>query len=231
MLTCLSSGLLWRMQISDMQHRWYSDNRDIVKWATLLHLARAHRVRCIVHVVFLRPSLDWREAKLKSDTGRFSIEPEIWEHFPRDVARIRGLAEMSGLAIRVFGEPFDVARRTEYVTRIAGQISESGDGRKIVLLDPDNGIAPRHANGRHVTAAEVALFWSILQPRDWLVLYQHRQRSAHWLGQTREQFAAACGCTARQVQTFTCREIAHDVAFFALHKTCRTNVSRIQDYE
>jgi hypothetical protein len=24
-----------------MQNRWYSDNRDLVKWAALLHLARA----------------------------------------------------------------------------------------------------------------------------------------------------------------------------------------------
>lgn len=201
-----------------MQDRWYSDDRDLVKWATLLHLARAHAAECIVQVVFRQTGPDWRGAMLTSGRRRVPIPKEIWEHFPRDVARVRDLAVMTGIQIRVLNELFRHAHRADYVGRVAGQIRDAEDGRKIVFLDPDNGIAPRHANGRHVTSAEVAQFWSILQPEDWLVLYQHRQRHARWLERTRAQFADACSSSAERVQIFTCREIAHDVAFFALRK-------------
>jgi len=204
-----------------MQDRWYSDNRDIGKWATLLHLARAHRAECIVQVVFRQPSPDWRKAKLLSGRRRLPIAGEIWEQFPRDVARIRDLAVMTGIQIRVLNEPFRDEQRGDYVARISRQIRDAGDGRKIVFLDPDNGIAPRHANGRHVTSEEVTEFWSILQPQDWLVVYQHRQRHARWFERTRAQLAAACDLAASRVQAFTCREIAHDVAFFAARKPRR----------
>ena len=192
-----------------------------MKWATLLHLARHHDARCIFHVAFLQPGPDWRKAKLASGSRRWPIGPEIWEHFPRDVARSRDLAVMTGIPIRILNAPFQDARRADYVARTTRQIGDGGAERKIVFLDPDNGIAPRHANGRHVTAAEVTEFWNILQPHDWLVLYQHRQRHAHWMKRTRAQFAAACGSEVQRVETYACREIAHDVVFFALRKSRR----------
>ncbi len=201
-----------------MQDRWYSDNRDIVKWAALLHLARAHEIPCIVQVCFLQPGPERRSLRLLSDGRQVPIVPEIWEHFPRDAARIRDLAVQTGITIRVLNEPFRDVSRTDYVERVARQIRDAGEARKIVFLDPDNGLAPRHANGRHVTAAEVRQFWDVLLPTNWLVLYQHRQRHTEWLERTRAQFARACGSALRRVKTFTCREIAHDVAFFALRK-------------
>lgn len=202
-----------------MQDRWYSDNRDIVKWATLLHLARAHRAECIAHVVFLQPGPDHRGFRLRSGNRQFPIAPEVWEHFPRDVARIRDLAVLAGITIRILNEPFHDEQRGEYTERVVRQIRDAGDGRKIVFLDPDNGLAPRHANGRHVTANEVRQFWNVLRPADWLVLYQHRRRSARWREATRAEFARACGAPAKAVETFECREIAHDVVFFATQKT------------
>lgn len=209
-----------------MHDRWYGDDRDIVKWAALLHLARAHTLESIIQVVFRQPGADWHKASLQSGSRRFAIAPEIWELFPRDVARIRDLAALTGISIRVLNEPFVAAQRAEYVERVTRQIRDAGDERKLVFLDPDNGIAPRHANGRHVTAAEVAQFWSILRPADWLVLYQHRQRNAQWLSKTRVQFASACEQAAEAVQTYTCSEIAHDVAFFALRKPRRSTTGR-----
>jgi hypothetical protein len=201
-----------------MQDRWYSDNRDVVKWATLLHLAQVHRVECIVQVVFLQPGPAHRGFRLRSGKRHFTIAPEVWEHFPRDVARIRDLAVLTGITIRVLNEPFHDTRRDEYTEHIVRQIRAAGDGRKIVFLDPDNGLAPRHANGKHVAAAEARQFWIALQPADWLVLYQHRRRSARWREETRAEFARACGAPAKAVRSFECREIAHDVVFFALRK-------------
>ena len=201
-----------------MQDRWYGDNRDIVKWAVLLHLARTHHIECIVQVVFLQAGPDRRRFRLRSNLRALDIMPEVWEHFPREVTRIRDLAVRTGITIRVLNEPFKDAHRGEYVEHMIRHICDAGDEQKILFLDPDNGIAPRRANGRHVTAAEVAKFWDVLDPADWLVLYQHRQRHTRWLERTRAQFADACDRTAMAVQTFTCREIAHDVAFFALRK-------------
>jgi hypothetical protein len=210
----------WRatQKSAAMQNRWYSDNRDIVKWATLLHLARANRVECIVQVVFLQPGPDCHSFQLRSGKRQFPIAAEVREHFPRDVARIRDLAVLTGITIRVLNEPFHDRQRGEYLERVVRQIRDAGDGRKIVFLDPDNGIAPRQANGKHVSAAEVRQFWDVLRPADWLVLYQHRRRSARWREETRVKFAQACGAPAKGTETFECPEIAHDVAFFALRK-------------
>src|SRR5271169_3122065 len=37
-----------------MRDRWYGDNRDLVKWATLLHLAHTNRVGTILQVAMYR---------------------------------------------------------------------------------------------------------------------------------------------------------------------------------
>ena len=37
-----------------MQDTWYGDHRDVVKWGTLVHLARSEEIRTIVQVAFLR---------------------------------------------------------------------------------------------------------------------------------------------------------------------------------
>ncbi len=120
-----------------MQDRWYSDDRDIVKWATLMHLARTYEIESIVQVVFLQPGPDRRNFRLRSGRRCFAIAPEIWEHFPRDVARIRDLAVLTGITIRVLNDPFCDGNRAEYVGRLSKQIREAGTERQIVFLDPD----------------------------------------------------------------------------------------------
>ena len=87
---------------------------------------------------------------------------------------------------------------------------------KIVLLDPDTGIAPKHFNARHVTADEVRAVWEALEPHDWLVLYQHARRSKTWLADTVAEFNACCSGTDASI--FRSQETAPDVALFAARR-------------
>ena len=38
-----------------MKDTWYGDNRDIVKWGTLAHLAARESIKTIVQIPYLRP--------------------------------------------------------------------------------------------------------------------------------------------------------------------------------
>jgi len=37
-----------------MKDTWYGDRRDLVKWGTLVHLARSEQIMTVIQVAFLR---------------------------------------------------------------------------------------------------------------------------------------------------------------------------------
>ena len=87
-----------------MRNQWYGDERDLVKWGTLLHLAKMKNAGRIVQVAYFRP--DKKEYALYSKNGSFQIDPAILNHF-RDLDDIQRLSESSGVEIDVFKDPFD----------------------------------------------------------------------------------------------------------------------------
>jgi hypothetical protein len=190
---------------------WYGDNRDIVKWGTLLHIARAHSIGLVVQIAFLRPS---DLGGLESDSREIPIPGEVWEHF-RDLHNIQGLATRAGVEIRVLDAQFEQHGRSPFVSGVVSDL-EALPARKVVLLDPDTGIAPKKYDAKHVTADEIAMVWAALGPGDWLVHYQHRRHTISWLDETREEFRAAV--SGQTVHTFRGPKVAPDVAFFAAPK-------------
>jgi hypothetical protein len=191
---------------------WYGDRRDLVKWGTLVHLARSEQIRTVIQVAFLRTE----RPTLQTGQDEVEIAQEVWQHL-RDVNLIRGLGEKTGLDIVVFDREFDPKGRREYIREVA-DLLKSRSEKKVVLLDPDTGIEPKKAGPTHVKVVEIQELWEVLSQGDWLVLYQHASRKANWCECMRAKFAKACGVKEEEVKTFEAREIAWDVAFFAANK-------------
>jgi hypothetical protein len=194
-----------------MRDTWYSDNRDLVKWATLVHLARKHEIHRIVQVAYLQAS---PTPVLEAGDLTSPIEPAVLRHF-RDLNQVQGLARIAGLDILVIDWPFSHRGRTVYAERLSDYLAEI-NSPKLVLLDPDTGIAPRSHDARHVTRGEVQGVWQALRKRDWLLLYQHARRSKEWVEVTQAEFAACCDGT--QASVFRSRSTAPDVVLFAAQK-------------
>lgn len=193
-----------------MRDAWYSDKRDVIKWGTLIHLARRHRVRTIFQVTFRRFS---ERPRLESEDGVWPVAEEVWRHF-RNLRDIRRLQRPCGVRVRVVDDWFDPKERRTYLRRVAAALRTEAR-RKVVLLDPDTGIAPANRTAAHIARDEITEVWKVLSPRDWLVLYQHARRARAWRGQVRSQFARACNHA--RVTVFT-SEWAPDVTFFAAAK-------------
>jgi hypothetical protein len=73
-----------------LRDSWYGDNRDLVKWATLLHLAAEHGIQRIVQVAYLQGS---QPPMLEADDVTTAVPSPVWRHF-RDLHQIQGLAQI-----------------------------------------------------------------------------------------------------------------------------------------
>ena len=197
-----------------MRNQWYGDERDLVKWGTLLHLAKTKNAGRIVQVAYFRP--DEKEYALYSKNGSFQIDPAILNHF-RDLDDIQRLSESSGIEIDVFKDPFD-GMRNDYHNRLTQYLVGYSDPQ-IVFLDPDTGIAPANFNYKHVKPGEIRTVFDSLKTGDILVFYQHaRQRVRTWREDTLNDFIQALDKTEDEVDMITGNGIANDVAFFIAEK-------------
>ncbi len=195
-----------------MRETWYSDNRDLVKWGALLHLATQHDIGRIIQVAYFRAS---SPPALEADGVAIPKPLAVWRHF-RDLHQVQGLARTSRLDISVIDWPFSHRGRADYSERLVKHLVELS-GPKLILLDPDTGIAPKNYGARHVTRAEVSAVWHSLRPHDWLSLYQHARRSKGWVQDTLTEFNACCG--GAQATVLRSRGAAPDVVLFAAART------------
>ena len=202
-----------------MRDQWYGDKRDIVKWATLVHLAREQAIKTIFWVVFYRP--DDKPEPLRFGKQTFEIPTEVWQHF-RNIRHIKRLQKATNLKIKIFREPWGKGkdRRSSYIKRATQKLSAGRRGRAVVLLDPDTGISTEDSE-KHVSNEAVGKIYRALRTGDTLVLYQHAQRyNKDWHETTRKRFADAIEIPvekARMVQS----KIASDVAFFVATKSTK----------
>jgi len=207
-----------------MRDTWYGDKRDLVKWATLIHVARANRIGVIIQVALYVP--DNVEHRLRTPGGCVAFPKEVLAHF-RNVDEIQGLSERTGITIDVVKSPFRTCpgspttrtHRDHYFSLAMGKLQKYADRPVIFFLDPDTGIAPKKCSYKHVRPGELSRVFAGLRADDILVFYQHgRSRTDRdWVANTRREFAEAVGATDGEVNTFTSR-VAADVAFFAVKK-------------
>ena len=195
-----------------MRDQWYGDNRDLLKWGTLIHIARREQHSAILQVAMYRPNDEL--ATLNSSRGRIEIPVEVIRHF-RDVDVIHRLARTSGIRIEVFKSPF--RDRSAYFEKVKRRIESLSGDSLVVLLDPDTGLAPQVAGPEHVTTHEVRLVFDVLKRGDALVCYQHARRQKDWRGDRRRAFTRALGVSSQEVEVFD-SELAKDVALFSVTK-------------
>jgi hypothetical protein len=196
-----------------MRDKWYSDNRDLVKWGVLVRLAEAFQSQRILQVAYFRPSVF---PGLLIDGEQHALPAEVVAHF----RNVRSVASMeSDVRITVFDAPFE--DRGAYLRALLAMLPALAHERNIVFLDPDTGLQPGgNATLEHVLDAEAKEIWDGMTSGDILALYQHQtnRNGQPWMEVKRQQFAAALNVDLARVKVAIGPEIAQDVAFYYLAK-------------
>jgi hypothetical protein len=194
-----------------MRTLWFGDNRDLIKWSVLLHIARNEKAQEIVQICFLN-SHEFENVTLDGETR--GVPPEVIRHF-RSIRSVEGFC--ADIAIRVFDRHFDA--RSEYLRAALAFIKQS-DLQRVLFLDPDTGLAPPRFGAEHVTPEEVGHYWRALARQDVLVLYQHQtnRTGAPWIENKREEFASAIGVEPSLIKIAKGEAIARDVVFYYVLK-------------
>ena len=194
-----------------MQDEWYGDKRDVVKWSSLVHLARREKIRHILHVAMYRSNM---YPALGTAQGPVELPIKVVQHFC-DLNDVQRLATATGLGVEVFKEEF--CDRSDYFDRVCKRVRSYDCTPLVVFLDPDTGLAPKKPELKHVTLCEVAVVFKALRLRDLLVCYQHALRAKDWQDRKRLELACALGLATSKVEAFK-SDFARDVVMLAVKK-------------
>jgi hypothetical protein len=194
-----------------MRDRWYGDDRDVVKWGAVVHLARREAIADVLHAALYRPEVEW--PRLATARGPAALPDEVVRHF-RDLDDLERLAAGTGLRIVTVKEPF--VDRAAYFGRLCERI-RTHRAPVLVLLDPDVGLVPEAPGPQHVESADVALVFGALRPGDLLACYQHARPQKDWRGRARRAFANAPGVPSFEVEVLR-SDLARDVLLLAVKK-------------
>jgi hypothetical protein len=194
-----------------MQGLWYGDRRDRVKWGALIHLAKTKGIRYIVQVAYFRHGA---EPILQTEEGEVPLPIEVWNHFS-DLRHIERLGDVTGKTITVLDQPFDPDIRHKYIGLIVSKLKEI-ESPKIVFLDPDTGIEPENSRPEHVIKQDIREIWAALSEGDFLVVYQHADRTKTWRDDRGQKMSVACDNVPVKIILGT--GIASDVAMLWCRK-------------
>ena len=193
-----------------MRDQYYSDNRDLVKWATLVHIALEYGLQTILQVPYWRPEKAHPHFNFMGK--RVAVSSKVWSFF-RNIHNIKRLGPEIGLSIAVLDKEFDPDRRKVYVSEIRTEINKAR--RPLVLfLDPDTGLQPKKCLPVHTSIIEIQELWPILKLGEWLILYQHARRNLDWSESVANELSSLCnGSKANIVRS---DDVGKDVAFICV---------------
>jgi hypothetical protein len=201
-----------------MRNQWYGDNRDLVKWGVLLEIARRHRAKHILQVLYQRPS-PW--GRIEIDGRKVELAKSVVGHF-RSTASVSAIR--CSAKIEVLSDNFD--DRSAYLQILIERIRSRALLPGIVFLDPDTGLQPSKWGPEHVLESELAKIWDALPCGDILVLYQHQtnRNGTEWIQPKKAQFEQALRVRKGRSKFARGPEIARDVAFFFIEKKTKETV-------
>jgi len=214
---CLSTSIS-HVQNTDndlfMRDIWYGDNRDLVKWAILCHLAEDFNASRILQILFYRSDC-YKQVII--DGEKRDIPKAVIQHF-RNVQKIRLLE--SKIPIEVFAKEFKDGGRQDYLQEVTRWLRNFPKEKLIVFLDPDTGLQPRKVGLEHVSEEEANKIWDALKPGDVFVFYQHQTNRSgkDWIGPKGKQLANAMNLGEDKLKLARGPEIARDVIFFYAQK-------------
>ena len=196
-----------------MRNKWYSDNRDLIKWSVLLLLARRADADRIIQFAFLNPS----------DFGQIEIDGEPHEIPSEVLTHFRNLRNVTRLSSHPRISVFDCAfrNRDSYLRAALNYVASFSQERCVVFLDPDTGLEPNGGGDtKHVLENEVLAFWDALPHGTIFVFYQHETNKAGkpWIEDKRTQLANAIGVPIETIGVASGPKIAKDVVFFYASK-------------
>jgi hypothetical protein len=194
-----------------MKDIYYGDKRDIVKWGGIVHLCTTSGIKKVIQVAYYRP--DQRLKEIHFDGQTVSISETVSRHFFKDIEDIKRLSSEIGVMIQVVKIQFNHATRKLYHDEIS-QIIKRVKEHKVVFLDPDTGLNSVKASAIHVQPEELHAIWQSLNPKDFLVFYQHAPHFAGWRETKRSEFAAACEVQLELVKEWQSDEVSDVIIFF-----------------
>lgn len=86
-----------------MRDTWFADNRDLVKWGTLAHIAARENLNLIVQIPYFRTG---DRPPLNSQNAPVSIHSTVWDFF-RNVTAVERLGQQLEREIIVMADPFN----------------------------------------------------------------------------------------------------------------------------
>jgi len=192
-----------------MRDKFYSDNRDLVKWAVLHRLAEIYKAPRILQLAFYRPS---EFPKVTVDGKEHKIPQEVLSHF-RDLRKIENIN--SKIQVAVFDDLFD--DRTSYLKSVKKFLSKFQEETCVVFLDPDTGLEPKKTpKFDHVLDLEAKSIWKATKAGDVYVFYQHQTNKAGQpcIEPKRSQLENALDLNKHSIKVASGLKIARDVVFF-----------------
>lgn len=195
-----------------MRDKYYSDNRDLIKWATLAHIAYEYGLQTILQVPYWRP--ENKHPYFICMDKRVAVPSKVWKFF-RNIHSITQLGPEIGLSITLVGEEFDPDQRKIYVSKIKAEISKAR--RPLALfLDPDTGLQPKKCLPEHTSIMEIEELWPVLKPGEWLILYQHARHTRDWRESVAHELSSLCN--RMKAHIVRSEDVGKDVAFVCLQK-------------
>ena len=195
-----------------MKDKWYADNRDLVKWSVLIHLAKQHSATRIFQVAYYRPDIF---ATIEIDGKPHPLPSEVIKHF-RGITNITQIKD--SVPIEVYDKVFE--NRKEYLQGVLEHIGSFGKARIIVFLDPDTGLEPAKPSAEHVLRSEANAIWQGMKNGDLLVFYQHQtnRNGTPWIEPKKSELATALDVKTADIKIASGSSIARDVVFYYIQK-------------
>ena len=195
-----------------MRDKWYSDDRDLVKWATLAHIASERGLQTILQVPY------WRPEKVHPHFNFIekpvAVSDKVWGFF-RNIHSITRLGPEIGVSIAVVNTEFKPDRRDAYVSEVKTKIQHAR--RPLALfLDPDTGLQPKKCCPEHTAITDIQTLWPVLKPREWLILYQHARHTSNWAESIADELSYLC--SSMQAHVVRSGDVGKDVALICVEK-------------
>ncbi|MCE5226997.1 MAG: hypothetical protein LLG05_14225 [Porphyromonadaceae bacterium] len=194
-----------------MRDKYYSDDRDLLKWATLVHIASVNNLRTILQVPYWRPEINLPRFDCMGE--KVTVSNQVWKFF-RNVHNVTSLGREIGVSVAVISKEFDANHRQSYICEVKTTV-EQVEHPLALFLDPDTGLQPKKCHPEHTAITDIQQLWPALEARDWLVLYQHARHTHTWRESVADQLSSLCGVKATVVRS---DDVGKDVVFICAQK-------------